>query len=56
MSTDSKGGWSRQVGFRLETEEKRQKLEEIRVRRGYSNLAEFMRDLVDEEIAEFEAE
>lgn len=50
MSTDSKGGWNKQVGFRLDSEEKRQRLEEIRVREGYSNLAEYMRDLVDEAI------
>lgn len=55
MSADSRNGWSRQVGFKLEDEEKRQKLEEVRVKEGYTNLTEFMRDLVDEKIDEHDS-
>ena len=52
MSTDSRTGVSTHVGFKLESEEKRQQLEMVRVTAGYSNLTDFMRDLVDEKIEE----
>jgi hypothetical protein len=52
MSTGSKSGVSKHVGFKLESEEKRQQLEMIRIQEGYSNLTAFMRDLVDEKIEE----
>lgn len=56
MGGDSKRKWSTQVGFRLKSAEKRQKLEEVRVKEGYTNLTEFMRALVDEKIEEVDGQ
>jgi len=55
MSTERGKKWNRQVGFKLEDSQKRQRLEEIRVSEGYPNLTEFMRDLVDEKIQEYDS-
>lgn len=44
------------MGFRLNSKEKRQQLEVVRVKEGYTNLADFMRALVDEKIEEVDGE